>query len=209
MVRDIVIVGAGGFGREVVWTLERINAGTETWRILGFADDDPAKAGKSFEGYPVLGTVARVAADHPGASVFIALGDNARREQLYTQLRGCDFARIVDPSAVVAPTIDLRHGVFIGPQAVVSVGVQIGKFALVNARTSLGHDCVLGDFAQICPGATLSGNTTVGDHAFIGSNASTCPGVRIGAHAKVAAGMPVFAHVADGETVSPFGAWKR
>ena len=26
VMRDIFIVGAGGFGREVVWTVERINA---------------------------------------------------------------------------------------------------------------------------------------------------------------------------------------
>lgn len=205
MVRDIVIVGAGGFGREVVWTLERINAAAETWRILGYADDDPEKAGKSFDGYPVLGTVAQVAADRPGASVVIALGDNAARERIYALLRGSDFPRIVDPTAVVAPTADLRHGVFVGPQAVVSVDVQVGKFAIVNTRAGVGHDSEIGDFAQICPGATLSGHTVVGAHALIGSNAATCPGVSIGTGAKVAAGVAAFANVRDGETLSPFG----
>ena len=49
-----MIVGAGGWGREAVWTLERINAREETWNILGFADDDPEKASGSVEGYPLL-----------------------------------------------------------------------------------------------------------------------------------------------------------
>ena len=44
MEHDIMVVGAGGFGREAVWTLERINAAAPTWRVIGFADDDPAKA---------------------------------------------------------------------------------------------------------------------------------------------------------------------
>ena len=70
MVRDIMIVGAGGWGREAAWTLERINAREMTWNILGFADDDPAKATGSVEGYPLLGNVEKASHDHPGAAVY-------------------------------------------------------------------------------------------------------------------------------------------
>lgn len=208
MAREIIIVGAGGFGREVVWTLERINAVEETWRILGFADDDPSKAKGSLEGYPLLGTIAKASADYPGAAVFIAIGDNAIRERIYRQLRGHDFPVLIDPSAEVAPTVDIRHGVFVGPRAVVSVGAELGKFVLINARAGVGHDSRLGDFCQVCPGATLSGHTTVGAHAFIASNACTCPGITVGAHAKIAAGTPAFKNVPEGETLSPFGCLK-
>lgn len=208
MARDIIIVGAGGFGREVAWTLERINASEETWRILGFADDDPEKSKGALDGYPMLGSVAQASSDYPGAAVFIAIGSNAIREKIYRQLRGHDFPVLIDPSAEVAPTVDLRHGVFIGPRAVVSVGVELGKFVLVNARAGVGHDSCLGDFSQVCPGATLSGHTTVGEHAFIASNACTCPGISVGAHAKIAAGTPAFKNVSEGETLSPFGCLK-
>ena len=88
MVRDIMIVGAGGWGREAAWTLERINEREMTWNILGFADDDPAKAAGSVEGYPLLGGVEKASHDHPGAAVYIAIGDNAVRENIYRRLRG-------------------------------------------------------------------------------------------------------------------------
>ena len=101
MVRDIMIVGAGGWGREAVWTLERINEREETWNILGFADDDPAKATGSVEGYPLLGNVEKASQDHPGAAVYIAIGDNAIRESIYRRLRGHDFPALIDPSAQV------------------------------------------------------------------------------------------------------------
>ena len=69
--RDLFIVGAGGFGREAVWTVERINAlsgGMPQWRILGYADDDPKwKKGDNFEGYPILGSVEEASRDNPGA----------------------------------------------------------------------------------------------------------------------------------------------
>ena len=209
MERDIMIVGAGGWGREAVWTLERINAKEPTWNVIGFADDDPAKAKGSLEGYPMLGSVEKASKDHPGAAVYVAVGDNAVREKIYRRLRGHDFPVIIDPSAEVAPTAELRHGVFVGPQAVVSVGAELGKFAIVNARAGVGHDNRLGDFAQVCPGATLGGHATLGAHAYVGSNATVAPGVTVGANAKIAAGTPAYADVADGETLSPFGSLKR
>ena len=209
MTREIMIVGAGGFGREAAWTLERINSSEPVWELLGFADDAPDKATGSLEGYPMLGSVEKASHDHPGAAVFIAIGNNATREKIYRRLRGHDFPAIVDPSADVAPTVEMRHGVFIGPKAVVSVGAELGKFAIVNARAGVGHDSKLGDFAQICPGATLSGHTVVGAHALVASNASTVPGISIGAGAKISAGMPVYRDVADGATLSPFGTLKN
>ena len=179
-----MIVGAGGWGREAVWTLERINAREETWNILGFADDDPAKASGSVEGYPLLGPVEKASRDYPGAAVYIAIGDNAVRESIYRRLRGHDFPVIVDPSADVAPTAELRHGVFIGPQAVVSVGAELGKFAIVCSRAGVGHDTRMGDFAMLRPGATLLGHMSVGARAYI------------------AAGVVVRRNIGDGETLA-------
>ena len=208
MTREIMIVGAGGFGREIAWTIERINAVNPAWELLGFADDAPNLATGTLEGYPLLGSVAQASRDHPGAAVFIAIGDNDVRERLYRQLRGHDFPALIDPSADVAPTAEMRHGVFVGPRAVVSVGAELGKFVIVNARAGVGHDSKLGDFSQVCPGATLSGHTTLGEYAFVATNASTVPGITIGARAKVSAGTPVYRNLAEGATLSPFGVLK-
>lgn len=208
MKREIMIVGAGGFGREAAWTLERINAAGGEWTVLGFVDDAPDKATGSLEGYPLLGNVETASRDHPGSAVFIAIGDNAVRESIYKRLRGHDFPALVDPSADVAPTVEIGRGAYIGPRAVVSVGVELGMFVIVNARTGVGHDSKIGDFAQICPGATLSGHTSVGARTLVASNACTVPGTKIGADARIAAGMPVYRDVGDGETLSPFGIFK-
>ncbi len=208
--RDIFIVGAGGFGREAVWTIERINeaAPQPVWNVVGFADDDPAKASGNFEGYPMLGTVEKASKDMPGASVFIAIGDNAIRRRIYTQLRGHDFPAIIDPSAQVSPTTEFKHGTYIAVEAVVSVGTDIGKFVIINARAGVGHDSVVGDFVNIAPGVSLSGHTTVGEDAFMGTNSCTAPGMTVGKGAVVACGTPVLKDVEPGATLSPFGALK-
>lgn len=210
MIRDIMIVGAGGWGREVAWTLERINAVQPTWNILGVSDDDPAKGkGKgSMEGYPYLGNPEEASRDYPGAAVVIAIGDNAVREKIYRRLRGHDFPAIIDPSAVVAPTVDLRHGVYVGALAVVSVGCNIGKFVIVNTRSGVGHDCTVDDFAQLCPGATMSGHSSLGKFGYLATNSCLCPNVKVGDRGQVAAGTPAYSDVREGETLSPFGSLK-
>ncbi len=209
MTREIMIVGAGGFGREAAWTIERLNAAEPAWELIGFADDAPNLATGTLEGYPLLGPVEQASHDHPGAAVFIAIGNNAIRESVSLRLRGHDFPALVDPSADVAPTAEIGRGALVGPHAVVSVGAELGAFAIVNARAGVGHDSKIGAFAQICPGATLSGHTVVGGHALVASNASTVPGVSIGARAQIAAGLPVYRNVGADETLSPFGVLKN
>ena len=208
--RDLFIVGAGGFGREAVWTVERINKASPEpqWRVIGFADDDPAKESGNFEGYPMLGPVERASADNPGASVFIAIGDNRIRRDVYRRLRGHDFPAIIDPTAQVSPTAEFKHGTYIAVGAVVSVGTDIGKFVIVNARAGVGHDSTIGDFANIAPGVSLSGHTRIGADAFMGTNSCTAPGMTVGDGATVACGTPVLKDVAPGATLSPFGTLK-
>ena len=208
--RDLFIVGAGGLGREAAWTVERINAASQQplWRLIGFAADDPAKATGNFEGYPMLGSVEKASKDHPGASVFIAIGDNAIRRKVYAQLRGHDFPAMIDPSAQVSPTTEFKHGTYIACEAVVSVGTEIGKFVIINARAGVGHDSVVGDFSNVAPGVSLSGHTTLGQDVFMGTNSCTAPGRKVGDGATVACGTPVLKDVEPGSTLSPFGTLK-
>ena len=208
--RNLFIVGAGGFGREAVWTVERINAALQqpAWNVIGFADDDPAKAFGNFEGYPLLGSVEKASKDHPGASVFIAVGDNAVRRKIYRQLRGHDFPALIDPSSQVSPTTEFKHGTFIACEAVVSVGTEIGKFVIINARAGVGHDSTVGDFSNIAPGVSLSGHTVIGEDVMMGTNSCTAPGMTVGDGATVVCGTPVLKNVAPGTTLSPFGTLK-
>ncbi len=180
--RDLFIVGAGGFGREAIWTVERINAATNqpVWNIIGYADDDPKwKKGDNFEGYPILGTVAEATKDHPGASVFVALGNNVKRADVYKRLRGHDFPALIDPTACVSPTTDFRHGTYIAAGAVVQVGAELGKFTLVGANSVISHDANLGDFVNVGSGTVIASGVKVGGNVSFFANCSTMPGVTI------------------------------
>ena len=179
--RDLFIVGAGGFGREAVWIVERINkaAGEPVWNVIGFADDDPAKASGNFEGYPMLGSVEKASHDNPGASVFIAVATSATRREIYARLRGHDFPVLIDPSAQGSPTTEFRHGTLISVEAVVSVGTDIGKFAIISSRAGVGHDATVGDFCNLAPGVTVSEHAHVGQDVHMCANSCVAHGVTV------------------------------
>ncbi len=205
----LIIIGAGGFGREAAWTAE-----TAGFEVAGVCDDDPGAAPRC-AGRPFFGAIENAVRDGRVAVAkvrfFVAIGTNAVRRALFERAEACGLkpASVISPHALIAPTAVVGEGSYAGPGCVISVGTRLGRGVIVNNLASVGHDVTIGDFAQVCPGATLSGHTVLGEHAFIGSNACTVPGVKVGARAKVAAGTPVFANVADDATLSPFGTLRR
>ena len=202
--RDLFIVGAGGFGREAIWTVERINQWSPepVWNIIGYADDDPKwKKGDNFEGYPILGTVDEASKDHPGASVFVAIGNNVKRADMYKRLRGHDFPALIDPKAQVSPTTEFKHGSYIAAGVVVQVGSEIGKFTLLGSNAIVGHDAVVGDFVNVGAGTVVAGGVKVGNSVSFFSNCATMPWISIGEGATISCGAAVKADVPAGAEV--------
>jgi sugar O-acyltransferase (sialic acid O-acetyltransferase NeuD family) len=202
--RDLFIVGAGGFGREAIWTVERINALSQQpqWNIIGYADDNPKWAkGDNFEGFPILGTIEEASRDNPGASVFIAVGKNSKRADISRRLRGHDFPAIIDPKAQISPTTDFLEGVFVGAGAVVQVGAELGKFVIIGANSVIGHDARVGDFTNMGPGTVIASGVKVGDNVSFYANACTMPWITIGDGCSISCATGVKADLAPGVQV--------
>lgn len=72
--RDLYVIGAGGFGRETAWLAERINRITPVWRICGFIDDDRARHGSLTGGYEVLGDCGYLAGREQDCWAVCAVG---------------------------------------------------------------------------------------------------------------------------------------
>jgi sugar O-acyltransferase (sialic acid O-acetyltransferase NeuD family) len=108
---------------------------------------------------------------------------------------------LADPSAVVASTASIKHGVYINAGVVVGSNTTIGGFSNLNRSASIGHDNVLGFAVSIAPGAVLTSGITVGAVATVGAGAIILPGITIGRRAIVGAGAVVTRNVADYEVV--------
>lgn len=108
---------------------------------------------------------------------------------------------LVDPSAVLASTVDVAHGVYVNAGVVVGSHTRLGCHVNLNRSVSVGHDNVVEFAASFGPGALTAGDVRVGPAAFIGAGAVVLPGVRIGRRATVGAGAVVTKDVGDFEVV--------
>ena len=197
----LVIIGAGGFGREAVWTAE-----TAGFEVAGVCDDDPGAAPRC-AGRPFLGILEDAVRDGrllvSDTFFFVAIGRNAMRRALFERAVACGLkpAAVMSPNAVIAPGVQMGEGSYAGPGCVISVGTRIGRGVIVNNLASVGHDVTVGDFAQICPGAAISGGCVIGEEALLGTHATVIPLKRIGAGATLGAGALALRDVADGESI--------
>lgn len=134
----------------------------------------------------------------------VAIGDNAARHRIASELEalGCDLVTILHPRASIEPGARVAPGSFVAVAAVVGARAVLGKGVIINTGATVDHDCVIGDFAHVCPGAHLAGSVIVGTGAVVGTGAAVIPGIRIGARAIVGAGAVVIRDVPDDVVVA-------
>ena len=192
MIRDLVIVGASGFGKEVAWLIGSINAAEPRWRIAGFLDDR-VEAGASCLGLPVLGPVAAAGAGRDHEEVVVAVGDPRVRRHLTEQLSaaGARFPSLVHPGVELHPSNRVGEGVVICAGNTITVETRIGDHVHLNLHCTVGHGAVVQDYCTLSPGVHLSGDVHLEEGAFFGTGAQTIQGVRIGSGTVVGAGATV------------------
>jgi sugar O-acyltransferase (sialic acid O-acetyltransferase NeuD family) len=196
--RDLLIVGAGGHGREIH---EIARACGRT--VRGFLDDGTPNADRlSRLGTAHLGSTALLGTID--ADVVIGIGDPAPRAAVATLAdeQGCTYAVLVHPLASIGSDVRVDHGSVLFVHASVTTNVRIGCHVHVNVGSRIAHDCVLEDFATVLPGATISGDAQVGRGATVGAGATVLPGIRVGAGAIVGAGAVVTRDVPEGVVVA-------
>lgn len=196
-----VIVGGGGFGREVAcWALDVIARDGGT--IAGFIDDQ-RKDGPPFPpGIPYLGKIADFSpgADH---ALLMAIGSPRAKEAVAGKLRarGARFATLRHPSAIVAATAQFGEGTILCPQCILSANTAVGDFVTVNLGSTVDHDVRIGDYSTLAAHVDLTGGVVVGKYVNFGSGARVLPGLQVGDEATVGAGAVVMRTVAPKTTV--------
>ncbi|MDP4788176.1 MAG: acetyltransferase, partial [Opitutales bacterium] len=199
--KKLLIVGAGGFGRELhAWASQHPDCG-RAWTLAGFLDDN-SEALTSFGRFaPVLS----LSGHQPSAdTVYLAgLGLPSMKEKLVAPLiaAGAEFLTFVHPRALIGARVKLGKGVVICPGSVLSVDIEIGDFAMVNLNCTIGHDASVGPWTTVSAQCDITGHVRVADRVFMGSRASIIPGKSVGSRAVVGAGAVVVTDVPAAVTV--------
>ncbi|MBB2940415.1 sugar O-acyltransferase (sialic acid O-acetyltransferase NeuD family) [Actinoplanes lutulentus] len=200
--RDLVIVGAGGFARETASAAAAANRVRPTWRILGFADDNPALHGTVRSGLPILGSVDDVIGTD--AAVVVCVGNPSN----YTARRGIverlglpaeRYATVVHPSAEVGAGCTVGPGSVLLAGTVLTADLEVGSHVAVMPHVVITHEDRIEDYVTIASGVRLGGGATLRQGAYIGAGALVREGVTVGAWSQIGMGSVVLRDVPPDE----------
>lgn len=188
--KDLIIIGASGFGREVAWLVERINSKKKTWNLLGYIDDSEEMQNKTINSYPVIGTIDDVY-KFPDTFFVVAIGSASTRERVVdrisAQVPNIKFGILIDPSVEMSDSVIIGEGSIVCAHSIITVNITIGKHVIVNLDCTIGHDAVLNDFVTVYPGVNISGNTDIGYASELGTGMQIIQGKKIGERSIVGA----------------------
>jgi len=189
--KKIVIVGVGGFGREVAWLIERINSIQPTWDLIGFVDDNKLLTGEIISGYPVLGDSVWLNNQTEDIYAVCAIGSSAVRKKVIQKLSNIKFATLIDPKVEMSDAVEIGEGTIICAGSVLTIDVSLGNHVIINLNCTIGHDAIIRDYVTIYPSVNVSGNTYIQKNVEIGTGSQIIQGLEIGRNTIVGAGSVV------------------
>lgn len=184
MKKKLMIIGAGGHGKVIADIARKMNR----WESIAFLDDNGAV--KECAGCRVVGKTEDAAGWKDLADFFVAIGNNAVRENVQESLeaKGLSVATLIHPSAVIADGAEMGAGTAVMAGVVINPSSRIGKGCIINTSCSIDHDNILDDYVHVSPGAHLAGTVSVGRGSWIGIGGIVSNNVSICAHCKLGAG---------------------
>lgn len=202
----LVVIGAGGHGREMADVALAVNASAPqpVWDVLGFVDDgSPEVELLHRRNARHLGTTTDLD-DLAGAYFVVGVGTPQPRRLLAgaAERAGLEAATLVHPAATMGVDVELAPGCIVCSHASLTTNVRLGRHTHVSLNASVAHDARLGDFVTVLPGARVSGNVVLEDDVYVGTNAAIIQGVRVGRGAVIGAGAVVIRDVEPGATVA-------
>ena len=189
----IVIVGAGGFGREVKMLIDQINLKDCKYEFLGFYDDGFEK-GTTINNNQVLGSIEDLANSSQELNVVVAIGSPEIKRKIVEKLTSATikFPTLIHPSVLVGDEFVLiGNGCIICAGTIITCNIEIKDFVILNLMCTVGHDTVINSFASFMPSVNISGEVVIHEEVYVGTGAKIINQLEIGKQTIVGAGAVV------------------
>ncbi|MHC1773542.1 MAG: sugar O-acyltransferase [Flexilinea sp.] len=197
--KDLILVGAGGYAREIVMTIDDINKIRPTWNILGFLSDTKYHLDGKRCKYSIIGGIQDWEVK-TGQFFVMAIADPKGKETLAKLMlnKQAEFVSIIHPWARLSESAQYGIGLIMDhPTIALGPDVVVGDFVSLNG-SGLGHDVEVGDFSTISSNCGINGGVKIGKRVFIGGNVVIAPQKKIGDDAFVGTGSVVINNVKPG-----------
>lgn len=201
--RNLYLIGASHFGREMESWLELIPKEERDWKFAGYlhtyTGDSPLD--KYPTEYKIIGeweTYPLTKNDY----CLITVSDCSWKEKIYSQLEGrTTFFTYIAPNAILGKFNIIGEGSIISPNCILTTNVRLGICTTLNIGTQIGHDVIIGDYSSLMANVDLGGLVTLGRAVFVGSKATIIPKITIEDSSIIGAGSVVIKKVKKGTTV--------
>lgn len=193
--KDIVILGVGGFAREILTLIKDINKQKLTWNILGFIDND-AQRGSIINGYPVFGNDNDLLSYSKPLSVAVAFGDPKLKMKVQNKLSSnlnLEFPAIIHPGVIIGDSeyVKIGKGCIVCAGNILTTNIELKDFVTLNLMCTVGHDTVIGNYSTFMPSVNISGEVSIEDKVYVGTGAKIINQLSIGEYTIVGAGAVV------------------
>lgn len=186
--KDLYIIGAGGFAIEVLFTIEC--SYKNIWKELYIVDDNEDKINSKIRGITVVSNIEDFINNclidkDTERDVLITINSSKVRKKivdLFNQKKlKINYPNIIDDSAVIDKEyVKIGKGNIIMDFVGITGNVNIGDHNIIGARTGIGHDSSIGDFNSFSPRVSISGHTTIGNGNSFGLNSALLQNKTIG-----------------------------
>jgi sugar O-acyltransferase (sialic acid O-acetyltransferase NeuD family) len=184
------IVGFGGFGREVYYSLSPI----ERKEVVFFVDDQYFIDNiKNFVILPLSKF------DPKEYEIVVAVGNPNDRFNIVQKLPNNTkyFTHIHSSVIIMDENIEIGEGSIICAGSILTTNIKIGKHTHLNLHTTVGHDTEIGDFFTTAPGVKISGNCKIGNKVYVGTNGSIKEKIHISENVTLGLNCGVVKHIEE------------
>lgn len=195
--KDIVIIGAGGFGREVAWLIEDINKVKKEWNIVGFIDDNEDVQESEINGYKVVGNINWL--EKQELYVVNAIGNPIIKKKIMENLQGSKnkYPVLIHPSVIYSESVNFAEGSIICAGTILTVNIEIGKHVIINLDCTVGHDAVIMDYTTLLPSVNVSGCVKIEECVSVGTKSAIIQGISIGENTIIGSGAVVVKDITE------------
>lgn len=187
--KSILIVGAGGLGKEVVDLINDIGG----YEIVGFIDDNVDKKDTVINHIPIVDTLEHISQYRSVDCVAIAIADPAVKRKVYEYSMGIDFyyPNLIHPTVILGRDVKMGIGNIIGAYSIISTEVKLHDFVTINPQCGIGHESEIGSFTTLYWNAHIGGNTYILENCELGSQSCVIQGLRVTDNVLLGAGAVV------------------
>lgn len=200
--KNLLIIGARGFGREIYDLATQCAGYNKEYVIKGFLDDNKV-ALIVFLNYPnIVDTVENYSIQEN--DIFICALGAVKWKKKYTEIilnKGGKFISLIHPSAIINTNVRIGKGVSISHNVTLSNDCLIEDYVSMQACVVLGHDAKIGKWSHISAFSFFGGYASTAKEVTVNTRASIMPHMKIGEGAIVGASSLVVKNVKPNTTV--------